>query len=64
MVLLGIVEQNMGCMAVLGSCGVITDCSGTCKSKFGPDTISRCDRDGGDGTCVCSYPCPTDKLHM
>jgi len=59
-----IVEQNMGCMAVLGSCGVITDCSGSCKTKFGQDASGDCDRDGGQGTCMCGYPCPHDKLHM
>ncbi|XP_019098799.1 PREDICTED: putative defensin-like protein 170, partial [Camelina sativa] len=40
------------------------DCSGACKSKFGQDTISRCDRDGGKGTCICSYPCSTEKPHI
>jgi len=54
----------MGCMAVLGSCGVITDCSGSCKTKFGQDASGDCDRDGGQGTCMCGYPCPHDKLHM
>ncbi|XP_019101013.1 PREDICTED: defensin-like protein 171 [Camelina sativa] len=64
LVMFALVEQNMGCMAVLGSCGVITDCSGACKSKFGQDTLSRCDRDGGAGTCICSYPCLTEKPHI
>lgn len=58
-----IVAQNMGCMAVLGSCGVISDCSMACKSKYGSNARGYCDRDGGSGTCVCVYPCPADKSH-
>ncbi|VYS53849.1 unnamed protein product [Arabidopsis thaliana] len=64
LVMFALIEQNMGCMAVLGSCGVITDCSGSCKTKFGQDASGDCDRDGGQGTCMCGYPCPHDKLYM
>lgn len=59
-----IVEQNMGCMDVLGSCATFTDCSGSCKVKHGPDTRGYCDRDGGSGTCICVYICPADKPHL
>ncbi|CAH8274859.1 unnamed protein product [Arabidopsis lyrata] len=63
LVMFALVAQNMGCMAVLGSCGVISDCSMACKSKFGSNARGYCDRDGGSGTCVCVYPCPADKSH-
>lgn len=62
--LFDLVNQNMGCLAVLGSCGIIKDCSGACKLRFGPNTVPLCDHDGAAGACVCTYPCPTDKTHM
>ncbi|CAL9234766.1 unnamed protein product, partial [Arabidopsis halleri] len=38
---------------------------GTCKTKFGQDASGDCDRDGGVGTCVCGYSCPSPhKPHM
>ncbi|EOA18297.1 hypothetical protein CARUB_v10006804mg [Capsella rubella] len=66
LVMFVLVEQNMGetCTAVLGSCGVIPDCSAACKAAFGPTARGFCDRDGGAGTCVCLHPCLTDNPHM
>ncbi|ESQ54221.1 hypothetical protein EUTSA_v10027260mg [Eutrema salsugineum] len=64
LVILALAEQNMGCMAILGSCAIFTDCSGSCKVQFGPNTRGYCDRSGGAGTCLCVYICPTNETHM
>lgn len=52
----------MGCDSVLGiGCD---HCRQKC-SVYGPNTTAKCDRryDEG-GRCICTFPCPADKIHM
>lgn len=59
MVLLDIVEQNMGCTASMGPCEMGKSCSAKCRVTFGDKANGFCDRStGGAGECVCVYPCP------
>lgn len=51
----------MGCGQVIGTCIAIPDCSATCRKFFGPKATGFCDNDGRGGTCICGYPCPTNK---
>ncbi|ESQ54218.1 hypothetical protein EUTSA_v10027526mg [Eutrema salsugineum] len=63
LVMFALVEQNMGCMDVIGTCRYIPDCGGACRVRFGINARGFCDRDGADGRCICAYPCPSDKTH-
>ncbi|XP_033134560.1 putative defensin-like protein 170 isoform X2 [Brassica rapa] len=63
-VMLSLVEYNMGCMAVIGSCRYIPDCGASCRVRFGIKALGYCDRDGAYGTCICTYPCLSDKINI
>ncbi|ESQ54222.1 hypothetical protein EUTSA_v10027161mg [Eutrema salsugineum] len=63
LMMFSLVEENMGCLAILDDCDLI-NCGATCKSRFGPTTNSLCLPDGGIRRCVCVYPCPNDKTHI
>ncbi|CAH8322300.1 unnamed protein product [Eruca vesicaria subsp. sativa] len=60
-VILSLVEYNMGCMTVIGTCRYIPDCSSACKVRFGEKAFGYCDRDGDYGRCLCYFPCPSEK---
>ncbi|CAN6985628.1 unnamed protein product [Brassica rapa subsp. trilocularis] len=64
LVLFDTVEYNMGCMAVIGSCRYIPDCGASCRVRFGIKALGYCDRDGAYGTCICTYPCLSDKINI
>ncbi|CAN6912264.1 unnamed protein product [Brassica oleracea] len=64
LVLFDTVEYNMGRMAISSSCLYIPDCVAACRVRFRIKALGYCDRDGAYGTCICTYPCPSDKINI
>ncbi|CAH2077518.1 unnamed protein product [Thlaspi arvense] len=63
LVIFALVQQMAACGAIIGSCRDIPNCDGSCKAKFGIIASGYCDHvPVGYGACICSKPCPKDKI--
>lgn len=59
-----IVEKNMGCLTFIGMCqSDLKDCSSSCKTMFGLLASGLCDKGNDVGQCICTHPCPANKVH-